>query len=73
MPVHIEVRLVRLTPGFEQRRRGFQKRHAQLMRAGRYGKAQLQCLVHTLIVLVWWWRYREQPHSLPIQEQLQLL
>ena len=39
MPVQVEVRLVRLALGFEQRGRVLQERHAELVRAGRHRDA----------------------------------
>ena len=45
MPVHVEVRLVRLALGFEQRRRLLQERHAEVVRAGRHRDADLQVRV----------------------------
>ena len=74
MPVQIEMRLVRLAFGFEQRRRVLEKRHADLMRAGSHRETSLQIRVNDVIVLVpLGRRHREQLHALAIQQQLQFV
>ena len=73
MPVHVKVRIVRLTSGFEQVRGMLQKRHAQLMRAGSNREAHFQLLIHRVIILVSRRCHREQFHALPIQQHLQLV
>ena len=52
MPVQVEVHLIRLPLGFQQRRRILQKRHAQLVRPGRHLDARLQIRVDRLMLLV---------------------
>ncbi len=49
MPVRIEARLVGLTRRFDERRRLFQKRHAERMRAGRHRHANLEMLVDRVV------------------------
>ena len=55
MPVEIEMRLVRLTGGFDQRGRIFQEGHAERMRAGLHrnadGEVPVDVVVRRLIVL----------------------
>ncbi len=51
MPVKIEMRVVRLAQGFEQRRRILQKRHAKVVRPGIRLQTELQMIVHVLVAL----------------------
>ena len=52
MPVHVEMRVVGLAPGLQQRGRVLHEGHAELMRTGRDRNANLQMLIDQLVVLV---------------------
>jgi len=49
VPVRIEVRLVRLTRGLDQRRRVLEKRDADGVRAGSRRHAHLQMLIDRIV------------------------
>ena len=73
MPVHVEVRMVRLTFGFEQRRGILQKRHADCVRTCCYRNARVQMGIYDAEVLVRGRLHREQSDAPAIQQQLQLV
>ena len=82
MPVEIEMRLVGLTCGFDQRRRVFQKCRADRVWTGFHRNADLEVLVDVVVrrliifgkpSLSLGWFHREQPHALAIQQHLQIV
>ena len=82
MPIGIEVGLVRLPRGFEQRRRIFQKRHAERVRTGSHRHAHLEMLVDVVVVglivlgesgLSLRRFHREQLHAFAVHQELQIV
>src|SRR5262245_29280533 len=79
MPVDIEVSLVGLARSFKERRRLFQKCHADGVRSGLHRNADLEELVEGVVAWLILFRvftialgrlHREQLHPLPVEQQL---
>ena len=81
MPVVIEVGLVRLTSGFEQQRRFRLERHADGVRTGGHGHADLEMAVQVVLggsivlrhVRLRCGVHREDAHLFAIQKQIELM
>ena len=74
MPVHVEVRLVRLALRLQRARGLLQKRHAELVRPGRHRQAHLQMPIDLLEILSPRRRRDgERLHPLAVEQHLQLV
>src|SRR5262245_8776301 len=74
MTVHVEMRSVRLTLCFNQRRRLFQKRVRQKARSGVHGYPHTKVFVNVVVIRSSRWRlYCERLYALAIDHQRQLM
>ncbi len=74
MPVHIEMRLIRLALRFDQRRRIFEESHTELMRAGGNMDASFQMRINFFVVFIRFPRFDAKGVKLiAIQKQFQFV